>query len=327
MFNRFIIFILLAFSVSAFADDSKKLQTTDAVETYEKFFKWDWPFTSAEEDGSVVESLDLFEQMKDRIIIAGDSWASFPCGFRSMEKVIKAVNADFRNDRRCEATSKIGMNASDWIGSAEDKKLTEILKTDSRIKYIYLSLGGNDLMAEWTVDMTPDQELVLLNKVVNTIQQIMGKYVAVSPHIKIILSGYDYPHFQKNHKIPLYRRIYQNMGEPGTLRLNTALARFSRHVTHVIDYKNRFYVHHLGLAHYYDGVGPTVLGLPTTKSPAEISPFADPGAIGGDLYSKSRVESLMVWLKVFHDAFHLNEQNYYNVILHTYENVLVNITP
>lgn len=323
MFNKLMVSFTLIFSVSVFAQTTKKLETLGAAETYEKFFDWDWPFGTQDDS----EPISITEEMKDRIIIAGDSWAVFPCGFKSMEKVLASAHADLRNDKRCNTTSKIGMDARDWLGSSEDKNLTKILETDSRIKYIYLSLGGNDLMAEWNIEMTTDQEQALLKKVFETLQKITDKYVTINPNIKIILSGYDYPNFQENHKIPLYRKIYNNMGKPSVLRINTALAGFSQYMVQIVDYKNRFYVHHLGLAHYYDGTGPTVLGLPTTKSPAEISPFNQPELIGGDLYSKTREESLMVWLKVFHDAFHLNEQNYFNVIQHTYDNVLIHILP
>ena len=323
MFKKLLILsVFLSWSLSAVATDSPKLSVLNTIIDYKDLLRLDWPWTASSEG-----PISLTEEMKHRIIIVGDSWAVFPCDMHSLDKVIAQNHSKIHNDERCKSTSRLGIEAGEWLGSIEDKVLTDILKSDQRIKYMYLSLGGNDLLSQWTSDMTAAEEQQLTDKIMLTLQKIMDKYIAISPDLKIVLSGYDYPHFKQNHPIPLYKRIYKKMGEPGAYRINTALADFSRRLVQVVDYKNKYFIHHLGLAHYYDGVGPTVLGLPTTNAPDQISTFDHPEMIGGDLYSKSREQSMMLWLRMFYDAFHLNEQNYYNVMLHTYDNLLVNIIP
>lgn len=323
MFKYLLIFSLALTSVSASAaPDSIALGLLNKVYDYKDLLNLGWPFSRPSEDE---EPISIANEMKDRIIIAGDSWAVFPCDFRSLTKVLSATSMQLVNDGRCKSTSRLGIEAAEWLGSPEDLALTNILKADARVKYMYLSLGGNDLMSLWNTNMTPAQEQAISDKIISIVQKIMNKYLAINPNLKIVLSGYDFTHFKENHPIPLYSRIYKRMGKPGTHRINSALADFSRSMTQVIDYKNKFYIHHLGISHYYDGIGPTVLGLPTTNSPDLISPYNHPEMVGGNLYYKNREESMMLWLKLFYDAFHLNEQNYYNVMLHTYNNMLIHI--
>lgn len=271
------------------------------------------------------ESSIEIKSAKDKIIIAGDSWGSFSCLYNSMGKMIRDVGAKIIEDNRCLRTTKLGMRASDWVGSPADQRTTKFLKNTPRIKYLYLSLGGNDLMGSWNKDFTPQQEFKLFDETYNTIQKIMDNYLAIRPDLKIILSGYDFPHFKPNHKIPLYKNIYEKMGSPSPLRINRALASYSRFMAPIANGKNIFYIHHLGLSQYYDGVPENNFPSKRTLSPDQISTWDDPSVIGGDINFPSSESSMINWLFLVHDAFHLNTKMYRNVMHHTYNNVLSHI--
>lgn len=336
MRSIFAIFISVLFS-HAFAQTSLQGKTTQdylktiavkisQVQTFEDLFSLNYDFfQKGPPPYDPVNPIGLLEEGKDRIILAGDSWAAFPCGFESMEKVIKDVRSRLKNDWRCEQTSKLGMRAVDWLGSAEDQALTEILTHDKRVKFLYLSLGGNDVLDGWNVEMNSAQSEQLLHKVYEYVQAISNKYLEIRPDLKIIVSGYDFPHFKLNHAIPLYRRIYNRMGRPTPLQLNKALAAFSEHLAVRMDRKSMFYIHHLGLAQYYDGIPPNIMAPRSTLPPASISTLGRPEIIGGNIQVASSETSMMVWVKMFSDAFHLTEQNYYYVMLHTYDNLLVHL--
>jgi hypothetical protein len=264
---------------------------------------------------------------QDKILIVGDSWGSFSCLYNSMGKMIRDVDAQLTEDNRCLRTTKLGVEASQWIGSKQDVRVIKFLKNTPRIKYMYLSLGGNDLMGNWNKDFTPEQELKLFKDTLTTVQKIMNNYLKVRPDLKIILSGYDFPHFKAKHKIGLYKNIYERMGSPTHLRINRALVVFTQYMTAAANKKNIFYVHHLGLAQYYDGVPEYNYPARRTLAPDQISPLSNSAVVGGDVNFPSSESSMINWLFLVHDAFHLNTRMYRNVMHHTYDNVLSHIMP
>ena len=269
----------------------------------------------------IEDHTELFSK-KDKILIVGDSWASFPCVYNSMGKMIRDVDADFKEDNRCLRTTKLGITAADWIGSKWDLKTLKFLKETPRLKYLYFSLGGNDLMAVWHKDFTAQQEAAAYEKTLQTVKKVINRYLAVRPDLKIIVSGYDYPHFTPNHKIGLYKKIFERMGSPPPERINPTLAGLCKHMSRLANGKNVFYVQHMGLSQYYDGVPERGLEAGKTLSPDKISPWHNPSIVGGDMRYPSSSKSMINWLFIIRDAFHLNTRMYRKVLHHTYFNVL-----
>lgn len=326
MNNHFVKIALLAFFASqpVFATD----------ETYNFSELVDENYVSTEQIEQVQESDDvsydiedhteLFSK-KDKILIVGDSWATFPCVYNSMGKMIRDVDADIKEDNRCLRTTKLGITGAEWIGSKWDLKTIKFLKETPRLKYLYLSLGGNDLMAVWTKHFTAEQELAVYKKTAATVQKIMERYLAVRPDLKIILSGYDYPHFTPNHKIGLYKKIFERMGSPSPDRINPTLAGLCRYMSGLGNGKNIFYVQHMGLSQFYDGVPENGLEAGRTLSPAQISTWTNPSIVGGDMRYPSSKNSMIHWLFLVRDAFHLNTRMYRKVLHHTYFNTLSHV--
>lgn len=283
--------------------------------------------TMQDSDDPSLDIEDHVEVMsrRDKILIVGDSWATFSCVYNALGRALGEVSANISEDNRCLRTSKLGSEAREWIGSKQDERVIKYLQNTPRLKYLYLSLGGNDMMATWHKDFTLQQEDQMMQKTFADIQKIMNRYLAVRPDIKIILSGYDFPHFTPDHIIPLYKEIYERMGKPDHLRLNTALTKFSKDMVSLADGKNIFYIHHLGLSQYYDGVPESNFPSGRTLPPEQISTWQDPGQVGGDVHYQSSEKSMINWMFVARDAFHLSSRMYKNIMLHTYYNVLVNV--
>lgn len=274
---------------------------------------------------SAAAEFDPVTGKKAKIIIAGDSWAMFPCLFGSMRKMLRDIDYPLVSDRRCFRTSRMGMRADQWLGSGSDRRLTRYLKNDSRIKYIYLSLGGNDMMKYWNTTFTPDAEEKLYQTTYNVIETIIRKYTKLRPDVKIILSGYDYGRLTEHNLISLYTTIYNRMLKPTPAQVNNQLIRFSHAVHGMANNKNIFYIHHLGLSHYYDGVPEHGLPCRTTMHPNDISTRMNPMSVGGKRSLPVCTKSMINWIGLSRDAIHLSSKNYYYVMKHTYENVLKDI--
>ncbi len=272
-----------------------------------------------------IEDSEEIKSGKNKILIVGDSWATFPCFYGSLRKALNKADAKIINDSRCLRTSKLGAQAKEWRTLVQHQRTLAFIKANSRIKFIYLTLGGNDLMAEWNKDYTVEQEKKLFEKTFSNIKSVMNDYLAARPDLKIILSGYDFPHFKDKHPIKLYRRTFENMGKPDHSRLNKALIDFTLSLLPIADGKNIFYIHHLGLSQYIDGVPEFGLKAGKTKSPEQISSMLHPEDIGGDANLPSSRKSMINWLFLVRDAFHLQHDNYVALMKHTYDNLLVHL--
>ncbi len=259
---------------------------------------------------------------KEKIIIAGDSWAVFPCLFGSMRRMLHDNDYPLVSDKRCFRTSRLGIRANQWLGSGPDVRLTRFLKNDTRIKYIYLSLGGNDVMTYWNTSFKPEDEQKLFQMAYDIMEKIIAKYSKLRPDVKIIISGYDYGRLADRNLIPLYTMIYHRMHNPTPEQLNNLLTRFSDSFQNLANGRNIFYIQHLGLSHYYNGVPEKGLPAYKTMSPDEISSHTFPAKFGGDRKLPNGKKSMLNWIGLSRDAIHLSSKNYYYTMKHTYDNVI-----
>lgn len=271
------------------------------------------------------ESISEIRSKKDKILIVGDSWAVFPCLYGSLPEALEDANASIINDSRCLRTSKLGAEASEWLTLKQHARAVDFIRKNSKIKYIYLSLGGNDLMARWNVNISPEDEQKLFQQTFSDIQKVIQAYISIRPGIKVILSGYDFPHFRDNQPIGMYKKIYESMGKPNFRRINQTLTDFSQFLVPIANGKNIFYIHHLGLSQYYDGVKEYGMPAHVTLSPDQISPMNNPGRAGGNPDYPTSLKSMINWLFLARDSFHLHHTNYVYLMKHTYDNVLSHV--
>ena len=91
--------------------------------------------------------------------------------------------------------------------------------------------------------------------------------------------------------------------------------------------KNIFYIQHLGLAQYYDGVPEYGLAPGQTLSPDQISTLENPLQIGGNPSLPSSPRSMLSWFGFARDEIHISKKNYYHLMNHTYKNLIRRIMP
>lgn len=310
--------IMFCISSAAFANAEMSLIEATAIEQIEQLHDSD--------DATLdIESKSEIATQKSKILIAGDSWAFFTCVYNSMGKMIRDKKAPLVEDNRCWRTSRTGLTAAEWTASRSHQRTLRFIQNTPRIKYLYLSLGGNDLMRNWNQDFTPGQELQLLETTTKTLKNIMDSYLAVRPDLTIILAGYDYPNFTFKFTLPLYRKIHKRMHEPQPERMNKLLVDFTQHVTKLVNGKNIFFIHSIGLSHYYNGVPEKGFAAKLTAPPEEISPMDDPGCVGGNVCLQTSKKSMINWLFILRDAFHLNTRMYRKVMHHAYDNLIVHL--
>ena len=266
-------------------------------------------------------ALTSCKQAAQTVVVAGDSWASFVCLYKSLDTALNKVGVlDTATNATCAATTKIGVHADEWLGTNYHKATLVSLK-DKTVKVLYLSLGGNDILANWNKNMTVTQENDLFDKVTKDIDTVVKVYQAARPDIKIILSGYDFPRFTPDHPIKDYRETYEAMGKPSPFELNTAILRFSDKVSKITDQKTFFYIQHYGLMHYYLGNSEMGLAPMKTLSPDLISAPNAVNQFGGDINLQAD-PGAMFTIKVANqplviDAFHLNRYGFDRLADHT----------
>ncbi len=258
-------------------------------------------------------ALTACKEKSESVVVAGDSWAFLACTHKSLDRALEKVGIKDKGvNSTCQATSLVGMRASGWKSSIMHKATIAAL-LNPEVKVLYLSLGGNDIMNSWNKNMTPDEELAALNTVRQRVVDVIQEYRKLRPDIKILLAGYDFPRFIKDHPIPNYKEGYEDMGEPTPQEMNEGLIRFTKLMAELADNQNVFFIHFLGLMHYYHGNSDVGLPPYSTLAPEYISSPTHPLEFGGDVRFQSdrkAMEQIFGGSAAIVDAFHLNKEGY-----------------
>ena len=156
---------------------------------------------------------------KPKMLIVGDSWATFMCLYGSFKTNLRKFGyvTRIRGDRNsvdparrrtrydyhvgvegCGKTEKAGATAEDFLKDKFKNKVVSRLENDQDIKMVFISLGGNDLIDGWHADMNIEEEYELFDTVLERLYQVVAYIKEASPNVKIVVSNYDYPNFEKS---------------------------------------------------------------------------------------------------------------------------------
>jgi lysophospholipase L1-like esterase len=277
-----------------------------------------------------------------KLLIVGDSWASFMCVYSSFKRNLRKQGfaTRIRGDRRsaiperrrsrwkyhmqvdgCHKTTKLGTTTKDFL---KDKWKNRVIDrvSDEDVKIVFISLGGNDVIDEWNANMPVDQEYELFEAVRNRMEQIIGYIKEVRPDVKIIISNYDYPNFERFSGIFNFSELYDQIGRPEPYRMNETLVRFASHLSQVNVYEDVEFIHHFGLMHYYYGNRDKGLARRSTAAPEDISPPSDPTLFGGDLEIESSHRAMTRVPVIYGDNYHLSGKGFYYLVKHTFDHYL-----
>jgi hypothetical protein len=268
------------------------------------------------------DDTDHHPQEQRDMVVTGDSWAMFMCLDQVFERSILKFGLTHTNVLGCPGATRFGGRAVEWETYHAAKHLRNLLAASPHVRVIYLSIGGNDFIAHWNKNMTPDQEATFFAGVRDATKSIAQELLSIRPEARVLVTGYDYGNFKDYSKIiSAYGDVLKSTGYPTTEEINTGLIRFSKVMAGVADGKKIFYIHHCGISHYYFGNSEYNLPPFTTKHPDEISPPSDPAAWGG--VPKYEVSGFsLLHLLFLQDAYHPNCPEFMHIAAHALRNYI-----
>lgn len=240
----------------------------------------------------------LFAQTK-KVLIIGDSWARQQFTDGVHEQIF--VDSGYGNFEVVGINTAIdGKRASDWAQADQLQIIADELTDNPDIDTVQLTIGGNDFLGEWHVDLNASEVAALQQQILTDIATITDFVLAQDSSIEILLSFYDHPNFVdtiSGFSGILCKNKLQVMGSPSAFVLNTTAQAFENVYTQISANNPRvFHISHLGMMQAF-------YGFPDAGfAPGDIMP-------PGDFTRPSPVPAMRETFGIT-DCFHLNSDSY-----------------
>jgi len=247
------------------------------------------------------------QQVKTKVILVGDSWASFSWTYKAFRESL----SKFGHDDKVEdglRTTMIGGQAESFLDPAIQFKVEQALQLHKDAQAVIIFLGGNDVMSAWNSGENFDNLDIRSDEVAGEMLQMITYIRAARPDIRIIVSSYDYPNFIE----PLiewpenpYWDFWEGLGFPTPLEANLALIHAEQRRERWCDSIGVDYLNNLGLMQYVFG----------QKDPLPVPPYDTylprtvPFPLGDPRYPSPQ-EAMGLWGI---DAYHLGPQGYMEI--------------
>lgn len=255
------------------------------------------------------------------MLVAGDSWAWLPCLMGSFQTAFlhEKIHA---NVAACTKTSGMHIRAENWLDRKEHNQMMKMLSSRKDITVVYLSLGGNDFLTHWRVDMTSEQEANLINDIRDKVEKIVATITTARPDVKVLVSGYDFSRIYSEHKnISNYDKMYERSGRPSISQMHHSFDHFTKAMSKIGDGNQVAFIHHVGLMQYHFGNSETGLSPHLTLPPEQISPPNAPDMTGGDP-DKELDKKAMARIGKIVDSYHLTPKGYVLLVRHSIQHYL-----
>ncbi len=261
------------------------------------------------------------EVNQPKVLLVGDSWAWFMNTDGTINNVFKTWG--FSNYKFvCNATLAVnGADTKDFIMPGAEAEILNQLTLNPTIEVVHLSIGGNDFLGDWNVNMTQAQTDSLTDNVFVRLDSIIRFIKICKPGIKILWSGYCYTDFKEvitNFIAPTSHPFYSTwhgMGDPDFIQINTLQNSISDKITaYCAATTDVYFVNATGLMQYeYGQASPLQGGMsPTGTYAAHTAPLP----LGYPNYPSPSVS--MRDYGITKDCFHLSAEAYrYLVGYHT----------
>ena len=227
----------------------------------------------------------------DRLLVFGDSWGVG--SYLGLEKAF-AVNAPGSTvvPAAIAGETASAMNSSDPAHGLP--YITNTLAANPTVDMMHLSIGGNDILFNWTAAVPPAVEDALLSSIVDDIEEVVLHALAQRSDLNVFYSSYDY--FRP---LPFW-------GTP--LEVNTVFEDLHNRVASRLASNPRVFTHNFnGLMQELHGYSPLGLlpgdpSLPDINLPGPPEPFFDeihlswdindgsPGPFGFDQFANRQFE-------------------------------------
>lgn len=255
------------------------------------------------------------ETPQPKVLLIGDSWAFFMNTDQTFNNAFK--NWGHSNYKFVSNTivSENGAEAPDFMTPTKQTEIQNLINQNPSIEVIHLSIGGNDMMGDWKISMSPGAVDSLGAKVQANIDSVMRFLKTTKPGIRIVWGGYCYPNFKEViNTSPLqsshpFFQTWQDMEFPDFLEINNLLNRFSDTVAGRAAADPQLdFVNATGLMQYTFGQS-SPLGVAPGGT---YAPFSLPLPLGDPAYPSPAVSMRDYF--VTKDCFHLSAPGYLALI-------------
>lgn len=120
------------------------------------------------------------------VLMIGDSWGGAACCWNDV------FAANGHPEITLQSIALAGTKASDW--AAAPGPMQAALAADPELRWMIVSLGGNDMFADWTNNQQSGWEQRLLPRY----RAILDAAIAARPEIRVLFLGYDFMNFEQN---------------------------------------------------------------------------------------------------------------------------------
>ena len=245
-----------------------------------------------------------------RVLIVGDSWAQLQFDNNTHNQIFSDNGyAQFIIDSNSDAVATDGSRASDWAQANQLQLIGDIITTNPQIDTVQLTIGGNDFLEGWNINLTLAEKQDLQQQIKTDITTIVQYVLSLDSRIEVILSFYDYPNFVDTISGTFgatCNGLLTDMGTPSVLQLNSAAREFEQVYAQIATSNSRvFHVSHFGLMQSY-------FGFPDLNIP--------PGSLlpPGDASLPSPLEAMRDFI-VARDCFHLSPLGYQYLVQNSFD--------
>jgi len=259
------------------------------------------------------------ENESTKVLLVGDSWAFFMGVDGTIDNVMKDWGHSGNKFMTNLTLAQNGAKTHHFLQQEKKDEITDKLINTPSIKWVHLSLAGNDMLGNWkSQTFTQQQTDSLLADVMEKLDSVVQFVKGVREDVQIVLSGYAYPNFEEvinGTLIPSAHPFYSNwsnMEKPSNQEINQQLNVFTDLVADFYSTDERIhFVPATGITQYTYGQE-TALG---------VSPFGTYPAYSVDLpYGNPMYPSPKNSMRdygITKDCFHLSKKGFEGLIGYT----------
>lgn len=256
------------------------------------------------------------ETPKAKVLLVGDSWAWFMSTESTINNVFKTWGFSNYKFVSNSTLAVNGAETDDVMQASTEAEILNQLTNNPSIEVVHLSIGGNDFLGDWNVNMTQQETDTLMYHVFDRLDSIVRFIKSCKPGIRILWSGYVYTNFEEVINGPggigssnQFYGTWQGMGFPTALQLNTLQNNQSVQMSAYAAADPQVeYVEANGLMQYLYGQT-TPLGVAPGGT---YAPFTAPMPQGFPNYPSP--QTVMRDYIVFKDCFHVSTQGYKDLV-------------
>jgi len=263
---------------------------------------------------------DGTEEEKTRILIFGDSWATFFNQHETFQGIFEEAGCP---NYGIVGDDIPGSLAEHWTTVLGRTKLSSSLNNNPDVDIVLFSLGGNDFLSKYKIDMNDAEKEEVFAEVRLHLFEIAQLILDDRDDIRIIIVGYDLPNFDESLNSSLGMKYYTDVGSPNAQEAAEAINLFEANTAWTLAQSNDriVFVNNFGLMQWTFGnekydLEPYTVPFPTLDPPVNGAFY------GGNHEIPSSPEAM--WEGTggdYVDAIHLSREGYLAIgkrVINTY---------